>query len=697
MSVSNYEKSFLIEELNYSQKKFESIYKNSPLAFISWNKNGDIVDLNEAAVKLFGWTKDELKNKDFIKTIIAKEDQVVWEKWKNGDLSDLPTDFISKAVNNDGNIINCSWNNAVVKDKDSLREVISIAENLNSNINSEMQMLKLVKAINETDNWVVITDENGKIEYANTTVKAITGYGQKEIIGKNPSIFKSDKHQPEFYQNLWETVKAGNVFNDVIINKKKSGEYFYSEQTITPIKDNNDQIVNFISVGKDITQNEKLRRKIEYISNYDIAFGLPNRKAVLNKINNIIEIENDKKIAGIVININRLKYLNDIYENESEKTLINLVATLINNKLSDFEISVKIDDEFKVSYLGGNNFAIILDNLDSVNDIYKIAEKLLDIFSESIVYENEIFMLNARIGISLYPDDCLNSQNLLSNAEISLINIDENDYAFFDQEMNKKIKEFTKMEAKLDQAVKKDEFILYYQPYYQGRDHKLYGFEALIRWEDPSRGLVSPAEFIPVLEKSQLIKKVGLIVVEKVVNSLKRWSQLGFAVLPVSINLSAKQLEDSNHLEKIYKIINDSGIDNSLIKFEITESSAMDDVDYSLKIMNKMKEKGFSIAIDDFGTGYSSFSYLQKFPIDYLKIDISFIRNMTLSEDGKNIVESIINIAHLLDLKTIAEGVEKEIELNELNNLDNDFIQGYYYNPPMPDFEVDKLLNKNIT
>ncbi len=305
-------------------------------------------------------------------------------------------------------------------------------------------------------------------------------------------------------------------------------------------------------------------------------------------------------------------------------------------------------------------------------------------------------MLNVKIGISVYPDDCISSQNLLSNAEIALINIKKNDYAFFDQKMNQEIKDFTKMEAKLDQAVKNDEFIIYYQPYYRGRDQSLYGMEALIRWQDPERGLISPAEFIPILENSKLIKKVGLIVIQKVVNSIKKWLDSGYNVVPVSINLSARQMEDSDHLQNIYQIIAESGIDNSLIKFEITETSAMDDVNYSLKVMNDMKAKGFAISIDDFGTGYSSFSYLQKFPIDYLKIDISFIRNMTLSDEGKNIVESIINIAHLLNLKTIAEGVEREIEMQKLNQLGNDFIQGYYFNQPMSEIEIEDILQVKI-
>ena len=683
---------FIIQKLNHTKKRLNSIYQNSPLAFISWNREGNIIDLNQAAVKLFGWDKEALKNKDFISTIIAEEDRDVW---KNCELDELPQDFMSRALKDDGSIINCSWNNAVIKENDSIEEIISIAENLSNDLEREIEMIKLVKAINETDNWVVITDKNGVIEYANTTVKEITGYSKEEVIGKEPSLFKSDKHNKNFYKDLWQTIKSGEVFNDVIINKKKNGDYFYSEQTITPIKDQNGKIINYISVGRDITQNEKLRRKIEYISNYDILFGLPNRKSIKNKIDNLIEVNDRQQLAALVININRIKYLNDIYKApESEKSLINLVAELINNKIADNQSCVKIDKNNYLSYLGGDNFAVIIDNIDSVNEIYKIAEYILDVFSETINYNYESFMLTPRIGISVYPDDCINSQNLLSNAEIASINIKKNDYAFFDQEMNQKIKKFTKMEAKLDHAIKNDEFIIYYQPYYRGHDQSLYGTEALIRWQDPEKGLISPAEFIPILENSKLIKKVGLIVTRKVVKSIKKWINKGYDVVPVSINLSARQLEDSTHLQNIFQIIIDSGIDNSLIKFEITESSAMDDVNYSLNIMKKMKEKGFAISIDDFGTGYSSFSYLQKFPIDYLKIDISFIRNMTMSEDGKNIVESIINIAHLLGLKTIAEGVEKEIELKKLNQLKNDYIQGYYFARPMPEAEIEKIYNQ---
>jgi PAS domain S-box-containing protein/diguanylate cyclase (GGDEF)-like protein len=685
---------FIIQNLKFDQKRLNLIYQKSPLAFISWNREGYIIDLNQAAEDLFGWDRLELENKDFISTIVAEEDRDIWRNWKNDKLDALPQDFMSKAIKKDGSLINCSWNNAVIKENGSVEEVISIAKNLSNDIEQEMEMLKLVKAINETDNWVVITDKTGVIEYANTTVEEITGYSKEEVIGKKPSLFKSDKHNNKYYKKLWQTIKSGEVFNDVIINQKKNGDYFYSEQTITPIKDHDNQIINYISVGRDITQNEKLRRKIEYISNYDILTGLPNRKSIRNKIDNLIEINSNKKIAVLVVNINRIKYLNDIYADpESDHSLINLVAEKINSKAAKNPKCVKIDKDNHLSYLGGDNFAMIVDDLESANKIYRAAENLLTIFSDTLLYNYEPFMLNARIGISIYPDDCLNSQSLLSNAEIALINIKKNDYAFFDQEMNQEIKQFTKMEAKLDQAIKNDQFVIFYQPYYKGQTEALYGMEALIRWQSPEKGLVSPADFIPILENSQLIKKVGIIVIRKVVESIKNWLNSGYQVVPVSINLSARQLEDNNHLQNIYQIIEASGIDNSLIKFEITESSAMDDVNYTLKVMNKMKEKGFSISIDDFGTGYSSFSYLQKFPIDYLKIDISFIRNMTLSDDGRNIVESIINIAHLLNLKTIAEGVEKEIELKALNQLSNDFIQGYYFAPPMPEAEIKEIYN----
>jgi PAS domain S-box-containing protein/diguanylate cyclase (GGDEF)-like protein len=560
----------------------------------------------------------------------------------------------------------------------------------------EMEIKMLLKAINETDNWVVVTNIDGIIEYANITVEEVTGYNREEIMREDPSLFKSGKHDNEFYKELWETIKSGEVFNDVLINKKKNGEYFYSEQTITPIKNDDGEIINFISVGKDITQNEKLKRKIEYISNYDVEYSLPNRKAINNKINDLIELDKLQKLAVLVIKIERIKHLNDIYSTDIEnESLMNLVADLINLKANNKKNSVKIDKEHYLAYLGGDEFALIIDNINSVNRIYEIAEKILTLFADPVNYNDNSLMLNISIGISIYPDDCDHSDNLLSNAEIALTNSSKNGYTFFDQEMNQEIKEFTQMEAKLNQAINNDDFLIYYQPYFNGSDHSLYGLEALIRWQDPDEGLIYPEEFIPVLEESKLIKNVGLMVVKKVVGNLQKWIKMGFEVVPVSINLSAKQLEDSSHLKDIYNVITESKIDNSLIKFEITESSVMDDVDYSLKVMNIMKGKGFRIAIDDFGTGYSSFSYLHKFPIDYLKIDISFIRNMNLSDEGRNIVEAIINLAHVLNLKTIAEGVEKESELEQLNQLNNDYIQGYYFYRPMPNEKIEKLILKN--
>lgn len=688
----------LTKQLSHSRKRLNSIYQNAPLPFISWNKNGKIIELNKAAAELFGWSSEELKGSNFFSAVIAESDKEIWGNGRNERIEKLPSNLLSRAVKRDGSVIYCSWHNALIKEDGELKEVITIAKHLQNYLSREMAFKKLIKAINETDNWVVITDTDGNIEYANTTVEEVTGYELDEIIREDPSLFKSGRHEDEFYKKLWETIKSGEVFNDVIINKKKNGELFYSEQTITPIKNNDNQIINFISVGKDITQNEKLKRKIEYVSNYDVDYSLPNRKAIISKVNDLIELDKLQKLAVIAIKIDRIKHLNDLYAPDADnRSLMNLAADLINLKVNNKKNSVKIDKDHYLAYLGGDKFALIIDNINSVNRIYEIAEKLLDIFAEPVKYEDNSLMLNASVGISIYPDDCHNSNNLLSNAEIALMNSSSNDYTFFDQEMNKEIKEFTQMEARLNQAIKNDDFLIYYQPYFAGDKDNLYGLEALLRWQDPEQGLIYPEKFIPILEESKLIKKVGLIVVEKVVGTLQEWIKRGCEAVPVSINLSAKQLEDASHLDEIYRIVEDSGLDHSLIKFEITESSAMEDVDYTLNIMKKMKKKGFTIAIDDFGTGYSSFNYLQKFPIDYLKIDISFIENMITSTEGKNIVEAIINLAHALNLKTIAEGVEEKIELEELNRLNNDLIQGYYFYRPLPAAEAEKILLKSCS
>ncbi|MCC3144661.1 EAL domain-containing protein [Halanaerobium sp. Z-7514] len=685
------------KELKYNKKRYNSIYHNAPLPFISWNAEGRIIDLNQKAEELFGWKFNEIKNKKFISTIIAEKDREEWKNWKKEEIESFPNYLFSQAIKKDGSRVDCSWYNNLITEKGKVKEVISIARHRKNYAKKEIDFSVLQKAINETDNWIVVTDSDGVIKYANTTVKEVTGYDKTEINKEDPSLFKSGKHDDEFYKNLWETIKSGEVFNDVIINKKKNGELFYSEQTITPIKNSQGEIVNFISVGKDITQNEKLKQKIEYISNYDLKFSLPNRKAIVSKINDLIKLDKLQKLAVIAININKIKHLNDLYSSDKNvNSLMNLAADLINIKADNRKNSVKIDKEHYLAYLGGDKFALIIDNLNSINKIHEIAEKILNLFAEPVNYNNNSLMLNASLGISIYPDDCRASESLLSNAEVALIKSKKNDYAFFDRKMNLEIKRYSQMEAQLNQAIKNDDFIIYYQPYYCGQNHSLYGLEALLRFNTKDNKSISPEEFIPILEESKLIKKVGLIVIKKVIANLKRWIELGYQVVPISINLSAKQLEDRKHLEKIYQIITESEINNSLIRFEITESSAMDDVDHNLEIMRTMKEKGFAIAIDDFGTGYSSFSYLHKFPIDFLKIDISFIRNMTLNKEGKGIVEAIINLAHVLKLKTIAEGVETEAELKQLNELNNDYVQGYYFSKAMPIKKIESYLKSFI-
>ncbi len=679
---------------HYTKQRLDTIYHSAPMPVFSWNKDGKIIDLNQEAEELFGWNLKEIKNNDFISKIIAEDDRDIWKNYKKNRVASLPHDLMSRAVKKDGSIIYCSFNNALIKEDGSIKEILTIARDLEDYLKIEMEITRLVKAINETDNWVIITDEDGIIEYANTTVKEVTGYSQEELIGNDPSLFKSGKQKDDFYKDLWETVEAGEVFNDILINKKKNEELFFSEQTITPIKNENGEIINYISVGKDITQNEKMKEKIEYLSNYNAVFSLPNRKLIQRKIDDIVDRDASEKMAVVVLNIEKIKHLNEIYSaGQFEDTLINYLADTINSKADGKAESVKIDDENYLAYLGGNEFGLLLDNIGNLNEIYRIAEEILKFFSEPVEYKDNHLMMNLKIGISVYLDDCVNAEKLLANAEVALTNADRNSYAFFDSKMNEEIKEFNEKEARLNQALKNDEFIVHYQPYYRGVDKKLYGMEALIRWQLSEKELISPKEFIPILEESHLIKKAGLIVVKKVIKSLQNWLAQGYEVVPVSINLSAKQIEDSRHLHRIYKIIEKSGIEKSFIKFEITESLAMDDVDYSLKVMNEMKERGFRIAIDDFGTGYSSFSYLHKFPIDYLKIDISFIRNMTKSAEGKNIVEAIINLAHVLKLKTIAEGVETEIELKELNKLDNNYVQGYYFSCPLPEDKINGILN----
>jgi EAL domain-containing protein (putative c-di-GMP-specific phosphodiesterase class I) len=347
--------------------------------------------------------------------------------------------------------------------------------------------------------------------------------------------------------------------------------------------------------------------------------------------------------------------------------------------------------------MGGDEFGITLAAVAHSKDIILIVQKLMKTISQNIKAGKEEIVITPSIGISIYPNDGTDVQTLIQNADIALSNAQEqggNNYQFYTQGMNKKASELILMERQLINALKNDEFILHYQPYWDINTKKITGMEALIRWQSSDKGLVPPGKFIPILEETKMIIEVGEWILRTAVRQIREWQNKGYPVVPVSVNLSLIQFRQKDLAEMVKKVIEEYGLNTSLLTLEITESAFMQDIDFTRSVLKTLKDIGTSISIDDFGTGYSSLSYLKRFPVDNLKIDISFIREIATDPDTASIVTAIIGMAHTLNIKTIAEGVETEEQWKILRLLRCDVIQGFYLSKPLPAEEIEKIFRK---
>ena len=536
----------------------------------------------------------------------------------------------------------------------------------------EEKLENLSIAIEQTPDWVVIADRSGRIEYVNRAVEKITGFSREEIVGNTPRIWKSGRHNIKFFENLWKSILSGKPYRSIFINRRKDGEIFYLDQTITPVRDKDGNIVKFISTGKDITESKIYEDRIYRLAYYDTLTGLPNRNLFMERLSEILKSRH-KPFGIAIMDLDRLKFLNETYSPYVGDEVLKEIAS---------RISSILDSDSLAARLGSDEFALLIAQ-DTEEAITLFLEELLQEISRPIKLGEEDVVITASIGVSKYPEDGEEASTLMKNAELALIQAKElgrNNYQFYAPDMNTKAVEFMLLSKHLLKAADRDEFVIYLQPYVDTKTKEIVGAEVLLRWNSEDLGLVSPAKFIPILEDTKLINRVGDGVMRKSGELLKKLKD----GLELSVNVSPVQLMSKDFYDRITSICRELRIDPGRITLEITENVFVRDEKEALKLLLKLKSFGFKLAIDDFGTGYSSLNYLRLFPLDRVKIDISYVRDMPYDDKDEAIVKTIIDMSHALDMETIAEGVETEVQMDILRELGCDMQQGYLFYQPMP-------------
>ena len=539
--------------------------------------------------------------------------------------------------------------------------------------------------------WAWETDEHGVYTYCTKNVKDIVGYSSDEIIGKTSFDLMPLEEAQRINSVFIKLAENKEVIKDLESwNLTKDGKQVCLLSNAIPIFDKKGTFKGYRGVNKDITERKKAEEKLKFLAYHDPLTSLPNRKSFFEHIEEVLILANrskeEKLRALLFIDIDNFKVVNDSIGHDAGDLLIIQITTRLKECLR------KSDYIFR---LGGDEFSILANRIAKITDPEIIANKIITTLSKPFYINNNEIYLTICIGISIYPDDGENVDILVKKANTALDHAkkEKNKYCFFSKKMNIKALEKIRLLNYLRYALNKNQFFLEYQPIVNN-NLKIVGAEALIRWQHPKIGLISPLQFIPIAEESGLIKPIGEWVLSTACKQITKWIKSGHSDLILSINLSARQFKDKNLLKMVKNICNENKIDLHSLNFEITESCVIEDPEEVIKKMNILCQKGMRFSIDDFGTGYSSLSYITRFPVSNLKIDRAFVKNIPETLDNVILVRGIIMLAHNLNLKVIAEGIEKKEQHTFLKYLNCDEMQGYFYSKPISDTNFLELLKK---
>ncbi len=550
------------------------------------------------------------------------------------------------------------------------------------------EKLRLASAVFETTaEAIIVLDSAFNITTANPAFTTITGYTLEEMMGQPPRFLADGRH-PTLKEEIRAAIAHTGRWDHEQWSLRKSGDEYAERLSITAVTDQLQRVVRYIVVFSDITQRKLDEERIRYQANYDALTGLPNRALFMDRLTQSITQARrlEQRVGLMFIDLDGFKLVNDtLGHDKGDDLLVEASKRLLT--------CVRQGDT--VARLGGDEFTIIMPNLGDVRNAPMVAQRILSVLEAPFHLDHHEAFVSGSIGISTYPDDAGDSATLLRNADAAMYRAKEQgkaNYQFFTAELNAQVSERMIIKNGLSKGMERDEFMLYYQPKCDLASGRFTGVEALLRWRSADMGMVSPVKFIPVMEETGLIGQVGEWALETACRQYREWCNAGHPEMRIAVNLSVRQLRQSNLDEVVRGILERTGVGAEGLELEITESMIMKDSENAVALLRRFTDMGISLAMDDFGTGYSSLSYLKRFPLDTIKIDRSFINDIAYDTDDLEIVRTIIQMGHSLRRRIVAEGVETEEQRQLLRELGCDEMQGYLLSPPVPAFEIDRML-----
>ncbi len=672
------------EQLARQQQILDQIHDS----VITMDLSGYITGWNKGAELQFGYSADEAIGKNILFLYAdEEEDSLLHEAF----LEHGGREMVVKRRKKSGEVFWASLSLSLSRDAQGhpsaiLGYLVDITERLKAEAE-----LRLQAAIFEySDEGIIVTDVTKRIISVNRSFTKITGYEAHEAIGNFPSILKSGLHDPAFYGEMNASIADNGHWIGEVWNRRKNGENFSAWISISGVHNKEGVITHYFSVFTDLTERKNAEQQIYRLAYFDVLTGLPNRAKLYTLLRQaLLEAKrNSTHGAVLFIDLNRFKQVNDSLGHAHGDILLKEVAT---------RLSASLRSEDIIARIGGDEFVVALVDISKNEDASIVAQKIIDNLSRPISVEGHELQISASIGISTYPNDGDDAETLIKNADIAMYRIKHSEahdgYLFFSPDMNQRALERLNMENNLRRALEQGELSLHYQPQQDLATGAMVGAEVLLRWNHPGTGMISPADFIPLAEETGLIVPIGQWILETVCARNKEWERAGLPIVKLAVNISAKQFRPTLP-SQVAEILTRHELDARFLELEITESMIMQNVEGVIAMMGEFQKLGVGLSLDDFGTGYSSLSYLKRFPIDKLKIDQSFVRDIAQDADDEAITRAIISLSKNLGLRVIAEGVETEQQLDFLRSSGCEEIQGYFYSRPLPEKDFVQFLQR---
>lgn len=607
-------------------------------------------------------------------------------------LQHLPRPLVLERDNTPGNQFD-----ELTQVTDAINDMRSrLSEDLKRQSADAREIRKLSQAIEQSPSSVLICDQHWQVEYANQKFSQLTGHDCESIKGRHPGMLTEDSLSNRDSQQMWENIRVqverAGVWQGELHSRRANGERFWEQVIITPLRDEWGKASHYLILGEDISIRKRYEEQLLRQANYDVLTGLPNRMLALDRLKlSLAQAKrNQEMVAVMFLDLDNFKHINDTLGHDAGDSLLMEAARRIGSCLRDSST---------VARLGGDEFLVILPGLAATESSEQVARRILSVFQASFFLNGQEVFITTSIGISLFPEDASTSGDLLQNADAAMYEAKHqgrSDFRHFSPQMKKVTQDRLQMDNLLRRALELAEFELHYQPILHAATHRVSGAEALIRWHNPTLGLVMPDRFIPLAEETGLIIPIGRWVLNEACRAANRWQLKTRQPLRVAVNVSPRQFRDPGFVAMVESALQENQLAGHHLELEITERLILDNTIETAEILRQLDAMGVRLSVDDFGTGYSALSYLKNYPFDTLKIDKSFVQDVIMQPGDASLVKAIITMAHSLELQVVAEGVENAEQQAFLQQLQCDFAQGYYFSRPAPDADfLSWLLNQS--